>query len=533
MHRMTRDAATAKIMAPFAQDSFAFRGDEARMLAVDGRRYVKLTSKYEGTRLYRVTKVIGGRYREDYAGVEVSGLETDAVVRSDEYVLPVSYLLFAGEYRYKGYSVMTPERPGLRRGARWRTTCIFCHNTVPYFSTLFDELRGSGAAVYQGSVSVELPAERRFKFEITDQASLARALDAELARLGVPPLDADSKIHARLDSAIGATRRRFGEQHLVELGIGCEACHGGARAHAADPARVAPMFALASDFVRVRAAPGTPTHAQDINRTCAKCHTVLFSRYPHTWEGRSRSAAPGGSHINSGEARDFLLGGCSEKLACTRCHDPHAEDSRAELAALEGERGDALCIECHERLRPASARRAHTRHEPNSAGSRCIACHMSKKNMALDYELTRYHRIGSPTDRERVEGDRPLECALCHADKSVAELVSAMEARYGKRFDRRALRRLYGADLRRSAIVATLEHGKPHEQAVAAHVAGGARLAEALPALVGVLGTDYPLVRFYALRALESITGEKPPLDPNAPGPELVASGRRWLRARP
>ena len=52
---------------------------------------------------------------------------------------------------------------------------------------------------------------------------------------------------------------------------------------------------------------------------------------------------------------------------------------------------------------------------------------MPKKNTGLGYQLTRYHRIGSPTDAARVEKDRPLECALCHADKSVASLVSTME----------------------------------------------------------------------------------------------------------
>ena len=64
---------------------------------------------------------------------------------------------------------------------------------------------------------------------------------------------------------------------------------------------------------------------------------------------------------------------------------------------------------------------------------------MPKKNMGLDYALTRYHRIGSPTDPARVERDRPLECALCHADKSVDALVGTMEPWWGKRYDREAL----------------------------------------------------------------------------------------------
>src|SRR6185436_12518912 len=109
-----------------------------------------------------------------------------------------------------------------------------------------------------------------------------------------------------LATAMLATRKSFGEEQLVEIGIGCEACHGGCREHLDDP-RVLPSFAAESGFFRVTTAHGeAPSHAADVNRTCAKCHTVLFSRYPHTWEGGSLDSNPGGSVINSGEARDFL-----------------------------------------------------------------------------------------------------------------------------------------------------------------------------------------------------------------------------------
>ena len=64
---------------------------------------------------------------------------------------------------------------------------------------------------------------------------------------------------------------------------------------------------------------------------------------------------------------------------------------------------------------------------------------MPRKNMGLGYDLTRYHRIGSPDRPGRVERDRPLECALCHVD-SVGELVGSMERWWGKRYDRGALR---------------------------------------------------------------------------------------------
>ena len=85
--------------------------------------------------------------------------------------------------------------------------------------------------------------------------------------------------------------------------------------------------------------------------------------------------------------------------------------------------------------------------------------------MGLSYALDRYHRIGSPTDAARVEHDRPMECALCHADKSVRALLGDIQRFWGKTYDQASLRGLYGS-LDANVFQATLERGMPHEQAV-------------------------------------------------------------------
>jgi hypothetical protein len=156
---------------------------------------------------------------------------------------------------------------------------------------------------------------------------------------------------------------------------------------------------------------------------------------------------------------------------------------------------------------------------------------MPRKNMGLDYALIRYHRIGSPTDPHRVERDRPVECALCHADRSVESLVTTMEAWWGKRYDRAALRALYGDDLSINALRATLARGKPHEQAVAIGVLGDARDRSAIPLLAAQLSHDYPLVRYYARRALEAVTGGPVAIDVGAPAAEVRRAAADWLTA--
>jgi hypothetical protein len=128
---------------------------------------------------------------------------------------------------------------------------------------------------------------------------------------------------------------------------------------------------------------------------------------------------------------------------------------------------------------------------------------MPKKNLGLAYELTRYHRIGSPTDVERVEGDRPLECALCHVDRSVEQLVATMERNWGKRYDRAKLRRLYEQDLSINALRATLLGGKPHEELAAL---GSLPLTEtSVPAFQRAVGHEYPLVGLFAGARLERV----------------------------
>ena len=127
--------------------------------------------------------------------------------------------------------------------------------------------------------------------------------------------------------AVRETRKRFRGEHLVEVGIGCESCHGGCREHVESPA-VKPAYEPRAPFLKL-ATVEKPTTAQRVNRICARCHQVLFSHYQWTWEGgRRNDATPGGSNINSGEARDLLLGGCAGALSCVDCHDPQTMQLR-------------------------------------------------------------------------------------------------------------------------------------------------------------------------------------------------------------
>lgn len=535
MRRMTRLASETVPRAPFDGTTFRFKGESVRMEEREGRRYMRVFTQKTGSALYRVTKVIGGRYREDFAGYEVGSSDAGAKPVGDpheESILPASYLLFENKWRYKGYSVMVKERPYLEKdGAPWRQNCIFCHNTTPYLSTIYDDLLGGPTHSYQGSVSDRLlPDERQWKLKPGEPQGLSRALSAEIAYLQKKPARAEGGAPAALlEEAIDVTSRRFDESHLVEVGIGCEACHNGSLEHVVDP-RKKPSLLARSPIVKLTTSKTVaPTRAEAVNHTCARCHTVLFSRYPYTWEGGLRTGNAGGSTINSGEARDLLLGGCASELACTNCHDPHEEDSRAKLDKMGSVAGNPICLGCHAKYEGKEALAAHTHHAPEGQGSACLGCHMPKKNAGLAYRLTRYHRIGSPTDKDRVEKDRPLECALCHVKKTTAELVDTMERWWNKSYDRRALMALYGGPLDDSSILATLVWGKPHEQMTAAAVLGELGRRRQAPLLVPLLSSEYPLARFYARAAIERLVHGTFPIDLDGDPETVQRTARAWL----
>lgn len=522
MRNMTRDAAAATIRAPFQGARLRVGGDVATMTTEGTTRYIRIEGA-SGAHRFRVTKVVGGRYREDFIGIEEGG---DGL----EHVLPATYVFSTRSWRYKGYSVMVTERPRMSFRGVWSRECVPCHNTLPYVTMLYDELYGPGLPGYQGKLSDRvLPPSRTWSAHARDELGLEQELAQEISVVGGAQPD-EKGLRAMLPAAATAMRKYLRGSHLVELGVGCEACHNGAREHAAEPS-VMPAFEPRSTLVGVVPPRGqTGTRAQWINRVCAKCHTVLFTRYEWTWEGGERKAQhPGGSSTNSGEGRDFQLGGCSTQMTCTTCHDPHGEDTPAKLAAMATPAGNTLCTTCHKQMASDKAIEIHTHHAPGSAGTACIACHMAKKNMGLDYGLVRYHRIGSPTETRRVVGDRPLECALCHADYSVETILTTMEQWWGKQYDRDAVKRLYGPDLAVNALRATLERGKPHEQAAAIGVLGEVMDKTAVAALVPMLWHDYPLVRYYAQRALQQITKDAVAIDVGAPAGEVRSAAEAWL----
>ena len=480
-------------------------------------------------RTYRVTRVIGGRTREDFAGVDVAG-------GGEEVVLPGLVRLRDARPPLQGLLGHGPRaRDACAPGPVWSRTCIFCHNTVPEMDRLLGALAGPRRARVPGRAGRPLAARRPARARARDRRRGASSgvVGEEIARLGggAAARATDARAVARRRASTSCARASTATA-LVEEGIGCEACHGGvarARARPARPPLASPRPRRGSRC----ASAGRPRRRPSTAR--ARAATRSSSRATRS-PGRAAAATPtaGGSHINSGEARDFLLGGCASAMACTACHDPHGARRPGALRRARHPRRQRHLHGVPRRARraPSACAPTPTTTRPAPAAS-CVACHMPRKNMGLDGTLTRYHRIGSPTDPARVLGDRPLECALCHADATVRHLVDAMEAWWPVRYPRQRLEELYGS-LDANVMRATLERGKAHEQAVAIGDARARRRApDAAPLIAPQLGNEYPLVREWARRALDGARRTRPPHAPPPPAPPGRRRGPGGLSLRP
>jgi hypothetical protein len=190
---------------------------------------------------------------------------------------------------------------------------------------------------------------------------------------------------------------RLAVERQVTVGISCESCHLGGRAHAAgarihfvpigaEPRERAPV---PTTFAAERADPAIA------NRVCAQCHSGPSPRLPD-----------GTATRNSSEALDLAASPCTT-ARCTDCHEPHRAGSSSagcdpsepscahHTGAADTTRAIAACTRCHPTLAEPAAARAHA--GAGHAAVSCLDCHMPRVVMGIDRHV-RTHRISSPTD---------------------------------------------------------------------------------------------------------------------------------------
>ncbi|HXG48309.1 MAG TPA: tetratricopeptide repeat protein [Methylomirabilota bacterium] len=302
---------------------------------------------------------------------------------------------------------------------------------------------------------------------------------------------------------------------MAELSVGCEACHGPMKAHV-DWQRAHP------DHKR-----GEPTLRRltrdQVFDTCGSCHA---RRAELTGDFRPGEAFTdhyqlvtvdeSATYYADGQVREenyefaAFLGSRMHAagVRCVDCHQPHS----AKLILS----GNALCLRCHSGGYPNSPvidLATHTHHQPGSAGSECVNCHMPLTTY-MQRHPRRDHGFTIPDPWLTMQHGVPNACNRCHTDREAAWALAAVEAWFGPRTNRPARLRAHwiaearaGHDAARAALMGLLAGpDTPYWKASVTRLLGRWIDAPAVAdAILGQVRHSHALVRAAVAHAVEPL----------------------------
>jgi hypothetical protein len=489
------------------------------------------------------------------------------------------YRLFEREGRFFGE--ITSARPGARDGHTQTTVVPLNQTTGSHHMQIYWYASGAGRTL-EAFPLVYLRDQQRWI--------------PRLAAFVTPPSSGPTPVGVWNRTCIGChsthPRPRIdasgigrSDSHATELGIACEACHGGGEQHAV--ANRSPVHRyrmhLSSEPDPDIVNPTDLPHVRSA-QVCGQCHSVrtfYSAEQAHAWEENGSSFRPGddleasvsvisnatlsrpytqqliakfpdllrGSFWDDGivrvtgrEYNALTASGCFQRgeLACTSCHqmhrawdDPRALREWANDQLAPGMDTDRACVQCHERFADERLAADHTHHAPGSTGSECQNCHMPHTTYGL-LKAVRAHEIGSPTVATSEPGaGRPNACNLCHLDRSPGWAADHLEHWYGQKPPT-----LSEDDRRISAGVRWALQGDAGTRALVAWSMGWAPAQETagtdwlVPYLLELMLDPYDAVRIIAFRSLRTLPGQGDAAFDELASPELRAEAARSIRDR-
>lgn len=488
----------APIKGDFQDRTFPYMGGDVSVSKQDDGYHMRLV-RGEVSKDYIVTQTIGSRFFQYYIGRQLAGPETaDHPVYRDDHVLPLGYWIdrkewvpvvhVHGEHREQqrhdpflprtDWPVQEFAEYAGNAMDLYRSQCNFCHTTFAI-----------GDMFVRGQKLMGLHVPRPIDVSLPDYVRTARP--------EMWPTGQDAKQVSDNDFAtlLKEFRNFAAPDHAVTLGISCEACHLGAKEHAAGKLKK-PKFFPHGPEVSIHAGADFEwgRHHDNVNWACGRCHAGDRPQY-----------AAGMATWNSTEYTDAMRGACYSQLTCIRCHDPH--QTLGQGWSQSPVEDDAICLSCHQQLAPEPARMAHTRHSLTGEGSRCMNCHMPRINEGLQ-DVVRTHMIYSPTNAAMIEANQPNACNLCHTDRPIDWTLTHLQEWYGKTYSSSRIWSNY-PERKQPVAVGWLKKENEAVRLVAADCLTRTKSTWALPELIGALDDTYLLNRQFARMGLESMLGEK------------------------
>ncbi|MCR9293130.1 MAG: hypothetical protein NXI32_10455 [bacterium] len=506
-HRWMNATATREtVMGDFSEQSIRYRGGTARFYRA-GDEYRMSFERDDLKREYTISQTIGSRFYQYYVGKGLVGPESpDHDYYHRDFVLPFGYWLdrqawvpvvHVGEEldeQHRWESLEQLEHPedldlvhgGVDKargvshsiydlGLAYSTACNYCHTTF----SLGDMMVRNPNLIGQSLTN-------EFLLEMSDYLAQSRPefWPGEQNAADFPAKE--------LESLIQNLSGLEAPEHAQTLGIDCEACHLGCRAHAENES-VKPSFTPQNPHLLAYAEDGEIAGgrtAANINAICARCHN-----------GNRPTYAAGMATWNSTEYTDAMKGHCYSQLSCAHCHDPHKATGKAWSKSAQED--DASCLSCHQDYSEPGFRGLHTRHSAGSAGDSCMNCHMPKINEGMQ-DVVRTHTIFSPTENRMLEANHPNACNLCHLDKSIDWTLSYLQTWYGKSYDQSKINAAYPS---RTQPVGSGWLASDHEatRLVAAEAFAKQGATWGLSLLLDCLDDEYLMVRQFAQEAVEEL----------------------------
>lgn len=238
-----------------------------------------------------------------------------------------------------------------------------------------------------------------------------------------------------------------------EIDVSCEACHGPGSnhiewAHRASTGDTLPWphkglqveFERRSDVHWILAAGDSiarrstkPAGALQVE-ACGQCHSRRSTESDYFF-GAPLSATHRPALLS--ESLYFVDGQIREEVyeygsflqskmhhagvQCSDCHNVHSGRLYAE--------GDALCQRCHQA--ETFTVRKHHFHDPDSAGARCVNCHMPQRTY-MGVDMRADHSLRIPRPDLTVKLGVPNACNGCHKDRSAEWAAQAARNWYGE-----------------------------------------------------------------------------------------------------
>ncbi len=481
-----------------------YRGGTGQFFKQGDQYYMQLTHGNTNW-VYQVTRTIGSRFFQYYAGRLIKGQISDEAPRATKnHVLPFGYWLDRKQWvptvhvfrnedadheHYDPYAAL----PYME----YDHYCGDCHTTRP---------AGDWMLRHVGKDRLKEYTPRSIAFHYSDYLAASH-----------PGMLQDNKSLAtysqrELLATVESTSWLSTEEHAVALGITCESCHNGGRQHVENSTEsksdLLPSFFFASPHFYSHGTNATEVLGRNpgnLNFACAKCHSGGRPEYAngtHTWNSTEFADGARGRCYNPLKAKAKSM----NHLTCVHCHDPHTGIGKKWTKTSQED--DQSCISCHKQFSSKEQITAHTHHSSDSTGSQCLNCHMPKINEGLQ-AMVRTHRIFSPTDRVMLEANQVNACNLCHLEKPIDWTLTHLKGWFGDgfQFDEAKIARNYRE--RQGSVGLGWIHG-PHAptRLAAAEALLKAKVTSALPDLIGLLDTeDYLINRQFTQKGIEEMLG--------------------------